>query len=210
MPRARCALAMTGFFTRGAEECPAGGQRRPPLRMTRSAVKRGVGDAAPYGWVASSAAECATARVAPTGGYKECLAGGRPQGSPLRRVTSSALRAGDREGRPYGGACVYIIYLYNKAVFFCDVKKIFCRRGKSAAKERDFQIGSGGVRTGEVSPCARCRCKGAGGIRALFAMQKHSKIRNVPFPRPYGATGNDAQKTSCTGICAFSWCSVPA
>ena len=25
-------------------------------------------------------------------------------------------------------------------------------------------------------------------------MQKHSKIRNVPFPRPCGATGNDAQK----------------
>ena len=29
---------------------------------------------------------------------------------------------------------------------------------------------------------------------ALFAMQKHSKTRNVPFPRPCGATGNDAQK----------------
>ena len=28
----------------------------------------------------------------------------------------------------------------------------------------------------------------------LFAMQKHSKTRNVPFPRPCGATGNDAQK----------------
>ncbi len=92
----------------------------------------------------------ATARVAPTEGYKGC--GG----------------AGDRKGRPYGGACVYIIYLYNKAVFFCDVKKIFCRRGKSAAKERDFQMGSGGVRTGKVFPCGRCRCKGAGGIRALF------------------------------------------
>jgi len=25
-------------------------------------------------------------------------------------------------------------------------------------------------------------------------MQKHSKKRNVPFPRPCGATGNDAQK----------------
>ena len=25
-------------------------------------------------------------------------------------------------------------------------------------------------------------------------MQKHSKIRNVPFPRPCGATGNDARK----------------
>ena len=28
----------------------------------------------------------------------------------------------------------------------------------------------------------------------LFIMQKHSKIRNVPFPRPCGATGNDARK----------------
>ena len=27
-----------------------------------------------------------------------------------------------------------------------------------------------------------------------FAMQKHSKTSNVPFPRPCGATGNDAQK----------------
>jgi len=25
-------------------------------------------------------------------------------------------------------------------------------------------------------------------------MQSIAKIRNVPFPRPYGATGNDAQK----------------
>ena len=31
-------------------------------------------------------------------------------------------------------------------------------------------------------------------IDGLFAMQKHSKIRNVPFPRPCGATGNDARK----------------
>ena len=31
-------------------------------------------------------------------------------------------------------------------------------------------------------------------IDCFFAMQKHSKTRNVPFPRPCGATGNDAQK----------------
>ena len=94
------------------------------------------------------------------------LDGGQPP-PPTDRV-QEVRWAGDRKGRPYGGACVYIIYLYNKAVFFCDVKKIFCRRGKSAAKEGDFQMGSGGVRTGKVSPCGRCRCKGAGGIRALF------------------------------------------
>ena len=43
--------------------------------------------------------------------------------------------AGDRKDRPYGGACVYIIYLYNKAVFFCDVKKIFCRRHNACGKK---------------------------------------------------------------------------
>jgi hypothetical protein len=34
-------------------------------------------------------------------------------------------------------------------------------------------------------------------------MQKHSKIRNVPFPRPCGATGNDAQKLHAP---AFAHC----
>ena len=29
-------------------------------------------------------------------------------------------------------------------------------------------MGSGGVRTGKVFPCARCRRKGAEGTRALF------------------------------------------
>ena len=29
---------------------------------------------------------------------------------------------------------------------------------------------------------------------ALFPMQKHRKLGYVPFPRPYGAAGNDAQK----------------
>ena len=31
-------------------------------------------------------------------------------------------------------------------------------------------------------------------IDGLFAMQKHRKIRNVPFSRPCGATGNDEEK----------------
>ena len=30
-------------------------------------------------------------------------------------------------------------------------------------------------------------------IDGLFAMQKHRKIRNVPVPRPCGATGHDAR-----------------
>ncbi|WP_418482927.1 hypothetical protein [Dysosmobacter sp.] len=33
-----------------------------------------------------------------------------------------------------------------------------------------------------------------GNPQTIFAMQTHSKIRNVPFPRPCGATGNDAQE----------------
>ena len=40
-------------------------------------------------------------------------------------------------------------------------------------------------------------------LRRIFAMQKHSKIRNVPFPRPCGATGNDAQKLHAP---AFAHC----
>jgi len=42
-------------------------------------------------------------------------------------------------------------------------------------------------------PCGRntgmgCLC-GAGFGLGRFSMQMHRKIRNVPFPRPYGATG---------------------
>ena len=39
--------------------------------------------------------------------------------------------------------------------------------------------------------------------RRLFAMQKHSKIRNVPFPCPCGATGNDAQKLHAPAFAHF-------
>ena len=103
----------------------------------------------------------------PYGGLQGVRGTGDRKGRPYGGV-QGVRGAGDRKGRPYGGVCVYIIYLYNKAVFFCDVKKIFCRRGKSAAKERDFQMGSGGVRTGKVSPCARCRRRGGRGTQALF------------------------------------------
>ena len=34
-------------------------------------------------------------------------------------------------------------------------------------------------------------------------MQKHSKTRNVPFPRPCGATGNDAQKLHASSFACF-------
>lgn len=38
-----------------------------------------------------------------------------------------------------------------------------------------------------------CLC-GAGFGLGRFSMQMHRKIRNVPFPRPCEATGNDARK----------------
>ena len=47
-----------------------------------------------------------------------------------------------------------------------------------------------------------CLC-GAGFGLGRFSMQMHRKIRNVPFPRPYGATGNDAQKLHAP---AFAHC----
>ena len=34
-------------------------------------------------------------------------------------------------------------------------------------------------------------------------MQKHRKIRNVPFPRPWGAAGNDAQKLHAPAFAHF-------
>lgn len=34
-------------------------------------------------------------------------------------------------------------------------------------------------------------------------MQKHSKIRNVPFPRPCGATGKDARKLHALAFLHF-------
>ena len=38
---------------------------------------------------------------------------------------------------------------------------------------------------------------------SFFAMQKCSKIRNVPFPRPCGATGNDARKLHAHFVCGM-------
>ena len=36
-----------------------------------------------------------------------------------------------------------------------------------------------------------------------------TKNENAPFPRPFGATGNDAQNFMRSGICLYSWCTVP-
>ncbi len=51
------------------------------------------------------------------------------------------------------------------------------------------------------APAAPAQKRRAAG--ALFAMQKHSKIRNVPFPRPCGAAGNDAQKLHAPAFALF-------
>ena len=40
-------------------------------------------------------------------------------------------------------------------------------------------------------------------IGFVFSMQKHRKTRNVPFPRPCGATGNDAQKLHALAFAHF-------
>ena len=40
-------------------------------------------------------------------------------------------------------------------------------------------------------------------IGFVFSMQKHRKTRNVPFPRPCGATGNDAQKLHAPAFAHF-------
>ena len=37
----------------------------------------------------------------------------------------------------------------------------------------------------------------------FFAMQKHRSTRNVPFPRPCGTTGNDAQKLHASAFAYF-------
>ena len=40
-------------------------------------------------------------------------------------------------------------------------------------------------------------------MAGIFTMQKHSKIRKVLFPRPCGATGNDAQKLHAPAFAHF-------
>ena len=56
-------------------------------------------------------------------------------------------------------------------------------------------------------PCGRNTgmgdLRGAGFGLGRFSMQMHRKIRNVPFPRPYGATGNDAQKLHASAFAHF-------
>ena len=47
----------------------------------------------------------------------------------------------------------------------------------------------------ESCPCA--------GDRAAFCYVKQSKNLNVPFPRPFGATGNDARKLHAHGFARF-------
>ena len=40
-------------------------------------------------------------------------------------------------------------------------------------------------------------------LRFYFCYVKHSKNLNVPFPRPFGATGNDARKLHAHGFARF-------
>ena len=43
----------------------------------------------------------------------------------------------------------------------------------------------------------------AGLISSVFCYVKHSENMNVPFPRPFGATGNDARKLHAHGFARF-------
>ena len=85
----RTGLAMTSFFARSAIQSRAGRPGGRPLR------KRNKG--------------CngrATARVAPTEGYKECLAGGRTEASaPTGGGIDGAVCGGTHGSRPTGRFC---------------------------------------------------------------------------------------------------------
>ena len=85
-----------------------------------------------------------------------------------------------------------------KAVTFCASARRAGRQGLRAkphsavhAAWRGAYSGIGRIRSNRASQCG------------VFAMQKHSKNRNVPFPRPCGATGNDAQKLHAPAFAHF-------
>ena len=212
----------------GVEEwgCMGCGGRNPPV--TASPCQPPLGKGAEGTGVRIATASVRTG-FAMTGFYGGCrgMSGGRTEASaptddkkcgktgrrgrrPLRRgCKRCGGRATARVAPTEGYASISYTYII-KQYFFAMSRKFFAAEVNLRQRRGIFRWDWEGYGPEKSPLCGRRRCKETGGIRALFAMQKHSKIRNVPFPRPYGATGNDAQKTSCTGICAFSWCSVPA
>ena len=74
----------------------------------------------------------------------------------------------------------------------CLTRAFFCR------ENRQCRIWYGHFDNVEkTAPAHKCRSSFVyrkTQIDGLFAMQKHRKIRNVPFPRPCGAAGNDEEK----------------
>ena len=77
MPRAQHALATTSFFARSTVQSRAGRPGGRPLRMRNKGCNGR-----------------ATARVAPTEGYKECLAGGRTGASAPTEAYLAVRRGG--------------------------------------------------------------------------------------------------------------------
>ena len=61
---------------------------------------------------------------------------------------------------------------------------------------RDQEAGSSSLPTPTIKKTVDFR-------RRSFCYVKHSKNLNVPFPRPFGATGNDARKLHAHGFARF-------
>ena len=107
MPRALCALAMTGGFTWGAVRGRRRGEGIPPyggLHEVRRGRRADVG-IGPYGWVTRGAAQAygGVRAPRPTVGYRKCGRAGGQRRPPLRR---GCMRCGGRADvgiGPYGG-----------------------------------------------------------------------------------------------------------
>ena len=92
----------------------------------------------------------ATARVAPTEGYKGC--GGR-----------ATARVAPTEGH----ASISYTYII-KQYFFAMSRKFFAAEVNLRQRRGIFRWDREGCGPEKSPPCGRCRCKGTGGIRALF------------------------------------------
>ena len=110
----------------------------------------------------------ATARVAPTEGYKGCGGAGDRKGRPYGGFYKGCGGTGDRKGRPYRGyASISYTYII-KQYFFAMSRKFFAAEVNLRQRRGIFRWDREGCGPGKSPPCGRCRCKGTGGIRALF------------------------------------------
>ena len=132
------------------------------MRIATASVRTGF---AMTGFFTRGAEGRATARVAPTEGYKGC---GRPRGSPLRRVTRGAGgRATARVAPTEGHVSISYTYII-KQYFFAMSRKFFAAEVNLRQRRGIFRWDREGCGPEKSPPCGRCRCKGASSIRALF------------------------------------------